>query len=227
MNHFNSFTEFLQFIGNPEDIISKGGLIAIGLIIFAETGLFFCFFLPGDYLLFLAGLYCTSVLKVHIALLFAVICGAAIIGNYTAYFFGKIVGETLYQRKDSLFFKRRYMDSTKELFIRYGGKSLVIGRFMPIIRTFAPILAGTAQMNFREFTIYNVVGGFLWTFILVLGGYFLGYEFPNLKEHVEYVIFFFIGITSLTVIRTYLKIRKEQMEAEKHEKNDKNNTKNS
>lgn len=215
MNHFNSFSEFIQFISNSEEIISKGGLIAIGLIVFAETGLFFFFFLPGDYLLFLAGLYCTSILKVHIVLLFAVICGAAIAGNYTAYFFGRVVGEKLYQREDSFFFKRRYINSTKEFFARYGGKSLIIGRFMPIIRTFAPILAGTAQMQLKEFSIYNVAGAFLWTFILVLGGYFLGYEFPNLKNHVEYVIIFFVGITSITIIRAYLKIRKEQLETEK------------
>jgi membrane-associated protein len=215
MEHFNSFSEFIKFISDSEEIISKGGLVAIALIVFAETGLFFCFFLPGDYLLFLAGLYCSTVLKVHILVLFAVIFFAAVIGNYTGYFFGRKVGETLYHRKDSLFFKRRYINSTKEFFTRYGGKSLIIGRFLPIIRTFAPILAGTAQMKFDEFSKYNILGGFLWTFTLVLGGYFLGYEFPTLKDHVEYVVFFFLGITSITLIRAYLKIRKEQIEAEK------------
>lgn len=215
MEHFSSFSEFIKFVSNSEEIISKGGLVAIALIVFAETGLFFCFFLPGDYLLFLAGLYCSTVLKVHIFVLFAVIFLAAVVGNYTGYFFGKKVGETLYQRKDSLFFKRRYINSTKEFFTRYGGKSLVIGRFLPIIRTFAPILAGTAQMKLEEFSKYNFLGAFLWTFILVLGGYFLGYEFPTLKDHVEYVVFFFLGITSITLIRAYLKIRKEQIEAEK------------
>ncbi len=216
MNHFNSFSEFIQFISNSEEIISKGGLIAIALIVFAETGIFFFFFLPGDYLLFLAGLYCTSVLKVHIVILFAVICGAAILGNFTAYFFGRIVGEKLYQRDDSFFFKRRYINSTKEFFARYGGKSLIIGRFLPIIRTFAPILAGTAQMNLKEFATYNFAGGFLWTFTLVLSGYFLGYEFPTLKDHIEYVIFFFVGLTSITVLRAYLKIRKQQIEEDKN-----------
>jgi membrane-associated protein len=219
MNHFNSFSEFIKFISDSEEIISKGGLIAIALIVFAETGLFFCFFLPGDYLLFLAGLYCTSILKVHIVTLFAVICSAAILGNFTAYFFGRIVGEKLYNREDSFFFKRRYMNTTKEFFARYGGKSLIIGRFLPIIRTFAPILAGTAQMELKEFAIYNLIGGVLWTFTLVLGGYFLGYEFPTLKDHVEYVIFFFVGLTSITVIRAYLKIRKEQIEEEKNKAN--------
>lgn len=215
MEHFSSFSEFIKFVSNSEEIISKGGLVAIALIVFAETGLFFCFFLPGDYLLFLAGLYCSTVLKVHIFVLFSVIFLAAVVGNYTGYFFGKKVGETLYHRKDSLFFKRRYINSTKEFFTRYGGKSLVIGRFLPIIRTFAPILAGTAQMKLDEFSKYNFLGAFLWTFVLVLGGYFLGYEFPTLKDHVEYVVFFFLGVTSITLIRAYLKIRKEQIEEEK------------
>jgi membrane-associated protein len=210
MKNINSFSDLIQFLLNADEIISEGGLAAVCLIVFAETGLFFCFFLPGDYLLFLAGVLCaTHILKVHIITLTASIFLAAILGNFTAYFFGKQVGEKLYNRPDSLFFKRRYIESTKEFFEKYGGNSLIIGRFLPIIRTFAPILAGAAQMDFRLFTKYNIMGGALWSFGLVLSGFFLGYEFPQIIEYIQYIILFFLAITSITVIRAYLKIRKD------------------
>ncbi len=211
MKNINSFSDLLQFLLNADEIISEGGLAAICLIVFAETGLFFCFFLPGDYLLFLAGVLCaTHILKVNIIILTVAIFLAAILGNFTAYFFGKSVGEALYQRPDSFFFKKRYIKSTREFFNKYGGNSLIIGRFLPIIRTFAPILAGTAQMDIKLFTKYNLIGGFLWSFGLVLSGFFLGYEFPQIIEYIQYIILFFLGVTSFTVIKAYLKIRKEQ-----------------
>ncbi len=202
--------DFFQFLLNSEEIINKGGLIAITLIVFAETGLFFCFFLPGDYLLFLAGVFWAE-RGLNLFPLLACIMGAAIVGNYTAYFFGRKVGEKLYHRPDSLFFKRRYLESTNALFLKYGGKSLVIGRFMPIIRTFAPIFAGTSRMDFKEFTTYNVIGAFLWVMSLVASGFYLDKQFPQIKDYIEYIVLFFISITTITIIRAYLKIRSEQL----------------
>jgi membrane-associated protein len=202
--------DFFQFLLNSKEIIDKGGLIAITLIVFAETGLFFCFFLPGDYLLFLAGVFWAERGE-NLFLLLACIMGAAIMGNYTGYFFGKKVGEKLYHRPDTLFFKRRYLESTNQLFLKYGGKSLVIGRFMPIIRTFAPILAGTSRMDFKEFSTYNLIGAFLWTVILVASGFYLDKQFPEIKDYIEYIVLFFISITTFTIIRAYLKIRSEQL----------------
>jgi membrane-associated protein len=201
--------DFFQFLLNSKEIIDKGGLIAITLIVFAETGLFFCFFLPGDYLLFLAGVFWAERGE-NLFLLLACIMIAAIMGNYTGYFFGKKVGEKLYHRPDSLFFKRKYLESTNQLFLKYGGKSLVIGRFMPIIRTFAPILAGTSRMDFKEFSTYNLLGAFLWTVVLVASGFYLDKQFPQIKDYIEYIVLFFISITTITIIRAYLKIRSEQ-----------------
>ncbi|MFY7788734.1 MAG: DedA family protein [Thermoflexibacteraceae bacterium] len=209
--------DFFQFLLNSKEIIDKGGLIAITLIVFAETGLFFCFFLPGDYLLFLAGVFWAERGE-NLFLLLACIMGAAIMGNYTGYFFGKKVGEKLYHRPDTLFFKRRYLESTSQLFLKYGGKSLVIGRFMPIIRTFAPILAGTSRMDFKEFTTYNLIGAFLWTVSLVASGFYLDKQFPQIKDYIEYIVLFFISITTITIIRAYLQIRSEQLK-ETQEKN--------
>jgi membrane-associated protein len=202
--------DFFHFLLNSKEIINKGGLIAITLIVFAETGIFFCFFLPGDYLLFLAGVFWAERGE-NLLLLLACIMGAAIMGNYTGYFFGKKVGEKLYHRPDTLFFKRRYLESTNQLFLKYGGKALVIGRFMPVIRTFAPILAGTARMDFKEFSTYNLIGAFLWTVVLVASGFYLDRQFPEIKNYIEYIVLFFISITTITIIRAYLKIRREQL----------------
>lgn len=200
--------EFFGMLSNSEEIIVKGGLILVTLIVFAETGLFFCFWLPGDYLLFLAGVLCgTKTFNVEINTLVASIFAAAILGNYMGYIFGVTVGGKLYQRPDSLFFKRKYLVSTREFFEKYGGKTLIIARFLPIVRTFAPVLAGMSHMTMGSFTIYNLIGGTLWVGSLVLGGYFLGVKYPGIINYVHWIIIGFIGFTTITIIQSYLKIR--------------------
>jgi membrane-associated protein len=196
---------------NSNDIITKGGLALVTLIVFAETGIFFCFFLPGDYLLFTAGMFCgLRILDVPIPVLILCLSAAAIAGNYTGYFFGKYLGYRLMKRKESFFFKKQYITNTEEAFQRYGGNALIVGRFLPVIRTFAPILAGITKMNQTRFGIYNISGAILWVNILCLLGYFLGKEYPEIVNYVEYIIIAFILVTSVAVYNSYRRLSKER-----------------
>lgn len=203
-----SITEFFKLLLDSEEIVRTGGLVLITTIVYAETGLFFCFFLPGDYLLFLAGMFCASgLLPVPISLLLFCIGAAAILGNFTGYFFGRFVGQKLYEREDSFFFRKKHLETTKAAFLKYGGKALVVGRFLPIVRTFAPILAGAANMPLSVFSFYNSVGALLWVLIICFGGYELGHQFPGLINYVEYIILGFLIITSATLIRSFFSIK--------------------
>ncbi len=205
-----SISDFFNYLLNSEEIIRTGGLIAITLIIYIENGLFFGFFLPGDYLLFLSGMFCSSkLLDVPLPLLMFCIFVAAVLGSLTGFISGKYFGSRIQNRPDSLFFKKSYIESTRKYFDKYGSQTLVIARFLPVIRTFAPILSGIVKMNFYKFMLFNILGAAIWTFSLVGGGYYLGQKFPQLNEYVHYIIFFFLGITTFTVVRGYLNARKE------------------
>lgn len=205
--------EFIKSLTNPETIIQYGGLVLILLIVFAENGILFGFFLPGDSLIFLAGLICSTqpeLLDVSITTLSFSMFGAAVAGSLFGYFFGIKVGPPVFERNESMFFKKKYVDVTRSFYEKHGGKTLVLGRFLPIIRTFAPILAGVIKVEFKTFMIFNLIGGALWIFSLSLIGYFLGNQFPNIKHYVEYIVLGFVAITTVIVIRTYFAHRKEQ-----------------
>lgn len=206
----NQILEFFNYLLNSEEIIRTGGLIAILLIVYIENGLFFGFFLPGDYLLFLSGVFCsTELLDVPISLLLSTVFIAAVLGCLTGYISGRFFGDTIENKKDSLFFKKKYVENTRKYFEKYGSRTLIIARFLPIIRTFAPILAGLVKMNFFQFSIYNLIGGAIWVLALVGGGYLLGERYPGIINYVEYIIGFFLLITTVTVIRGYLNAKKE------------------
>lgn len=199
---------FLQLL-DAEMLIETGGFYLIILIVFAETGLFFGFFLPGDYLLFLAGLFCSlEKIDVDIVTLCLGLLAAGITGNFTGYWFGRRTGPMLFQRKDSWLFKRKYVVMAEEFFHKYGGTALIIGRFVPIIRTFAPIFAGIVRFDFRRFILYNVGGAVIWVSTLTLSGYFLGKRFPEIIHYVEYIIAGMIVITftpiAITLFRKWL-----------------------
>jgi len=199
METLDSFFETLM---NSEKLIAYGGITLLLIIVFAETGLFFGFFLPGDYLLFTAGLLCgTDVLNVSIYSLTSMIIIAAILGDYTGYATGKYFGQKLFTRKNSLFFKKEYLIRTEAFFKRYGNASLIIGRYFPIVRTFAPILAGCVKMNFMKFSIANISGGILWVVTLVPTGYYLGKNHPEVMDYLGYIILFFAVMTSIPIIR--------------------------
>lgn len=195
-----------QQLLDPEYLLSHGGFYIVCLIVFAETGLFFGFFLPGDYLLFLAGLFCAlGKIDVHIVSLYFGIVGAAVLGNFVGYWSGYRAGPMLFKRKDSLFFKRKYVIMAEEFYQKYGGTALMVGRFVPIIRTFAPIFAGVVQLDFKKFVLYNILGAVLWVTLLTLTGYFLGVKFPEIINYVEYIIIGLIGIAFLPIVIAILK----------------------
>jgi len=199
--------EFLKELTNPESIILYGGLALLLFVIFAETGLMVGFFLPGDSLVFISGLLCGTkpeLLGIEIYTLILSMSGAAIIGNITGYYFGKKVGPSLFTKDDNIIFKKRYLEMTRAFYDRHGGKSLVLGRFLPIIRTFAPILAGVIKMDFKIFMIYNVLGALLWIPSLALLGFFLG-EIIWVQENLEWIVIGLIIITLIPVITTYRK----------------------
>ncbi len=205
----DSLWDFFQVLLDSKEIINYGGLALVTLIVFAENGLFFAFFLPGDYLLFLTGLFCTTnTISVPIGLVVVCIVIAAIIGSFVGYYFGKALGKTLETRPDSLFFKRRNLDKSRRFFAKYGGRALVFARFMPVVRTFSPIIAGTIQMPLGSFSLYNVIGGALWGTTLPLAGYFLGQSFPQIINYVHYIIIFFLAITTFALVRTWFSVRK-------------------
>lgn len=196
--------DFLKQLVHPESIIQYGGLVLLLAVVFAETGLFFGFFLPGDSLLFTAGLLCgTGTFDVHIITLVSSVSFAGIAGNIVGYSFGYQAGKALFKRDDTLLFKKRYVAMAQDFYERHGGLALIAGRFLPIIRTFAPILAGVIKMRFSVFMFYNVAGSVLWVFGLILLGYFLGTTFPAVKDYLEYIIIGLIVVTAIPVYKSY------------------------
>ena len=176
---------------DPQKIITAFGLIGIIAIIFAETGLLIGFFLPGDSLLFTAGFLASqNLLPIYFLLIGTFI--AAVVGDNVGYWFGKKTGPGLFSKEDSRFFKKKYVEKARTFYEKHGKKTIILARFMPIIRTFAPILAGVANMNYRVFIIYNVIGGFIWTIGLTLLGYFLGRTIPNVDRFLLPIIIFII-----------------------------------
>src|SRR6187402_2788349 len=204
-----SFWEHLQNLTDAQSILSKGGFYLLLIVVFAETGLFFGFFLPGDYLLFMAGLLCSSgMIDVSLGTLIVSVIAAGVLGNYTGYWFGYRTGPVLFNRNDSLFFKKRYIVIAEEFYAKHGGMALVLGRFFPIIRTFAPIFAGVVKVDFKKFTLYNFVGSITWVCTFILGGFFLGRRYPQLKDYLEYVVLGLIIITTIPLVIAFLKKRK-------------------
>jgi membrane-associated protein len=204
------WTQLLQ----PQFYIEHGGLWLIMFVVFAETGLFAGFFLPGDSLLFVAGIYSTNIANevisnqnelVGLLLLIALISFAGILGNATGYWFGKKVGPTMYEWKENFFFKRRFLIQAHDFYDKHGGGAIVVARFLPIVRTFAPIVAGIVGMNQKKFTFYNIVGCFAWVSSMIIGGHFLQkwilakFDF-DLKNHLEVIVLGIVFITTAPVI---------------------------
>ena len=162
-------------------------------------------------MVFISGLLCATnpdLLSVNIFVLILLMSVAAIIGNMAGYYFGKRAGEALYKRPDSFFFKRRHVEATRIFYEKHGGKTLFLGRFLPIIRTFAPILAGVIKIDFKKFMLYNVAGAFCWIASISSIGFFLGTRYPGIKEYLGYIVIGLIIITTVPVIVTYTKERK-------------------
>ncbi len=170
----------LKHLIDPVELLREGGFYVLLFVVFAETGLFFGFFLPGDYLLFLAGMFvATDKLDITIYVLIAGLIAAAVGGNFVGYWFGKKTGPVLYHRNDSFLFKKRYLRAAETYYKKQGAFALIMGRFIPIVRTFAPIIAGIVRLDFKKFALYNISGAFLWISSLTLLGFFLGRKFEK------------------------------------------------
>ena len=200
---------YLQHLIDPEKLLREGGFYLVVFVIFAETGLFFGFFLPGDYLLFLAGMFvATGKLDVSISVLVFALIVAAVSGNFVGYWFGKKTGPVLHQRKDTFFFKKKFLYTAEAYYRKQGAFALIMGRFVPIVRTFAPIVAGLVKMDFKRFVLYNILGAFLWICSLTLLGYYLGKSFAKqIEEYLGYIIIGFILITTIPLVITFVKNR--------------------
>lgn len=215
----HDFWNSLQHFIDPEKLLKEGGFYVVMFVIFAETGLFFGFFLPGDYLLFLAGMFvATGKLDVNIYVMIFGLCVSAVSGNFVGYWFGRKTGPMLYHRRESFFFKRRYLKAAEEYYNKQGAFALIMGRFVPIVRTFAPIFAGVVKLDFKRFALYNVTGALIWIASLTLLGYFLGRRFEKeINDYLLYIIIGFIVITTIPLIITF--VRKKVVKDDNEELN--------
>jgi membrane-associated protein len=190
-------------------LVQVGGYVGLTTIIFAETGLLIGFFLPGDSLLVTAGLLSAQPqFGLNVWLLGLLLTIAAILGNSLGYAIGRYSGPRLFTRDDSLLFKKKHLFRAQEFYTRHGGKTLVIARFMPIVRTFVPVVAGMAQMNVRVYTAYNVLGAVLWIWSMLFIGYFLGRFIPGVDQHIEKVILLVIFVSLLPGLISWRRERK-------------------
>ena len=218
--HFSDLFFILEFqwtnLLQPQWYIENGGLWLILFIVFAETGLLAGFFLPGDSLLFVTGILSselvTSGLKINLGspflnllLLGALIAAAGIIGNFVGYWFGNKTGPFLFDRKDTWLFKKKYLFQARDFYDKHGGSAIIFARFIPILRTFAPIVAGVVQMDRKKFTYYNIVGSVAWVYTMIFAGYYLQELFLkqfgfDLKEHLEIIVLVIVFLTTAPVL---------------------------
>lgn len=185
-------------------LVQTVGYIGLFAIIFAESGLFFGFFLPGDSLLFTAGLLASQGLFNYYALAI-IFAFAAIAGDNVGYLFGKKIGPKIFNREDSFFFHKKHVERTHNFYEKYGNKTIVLARFVPIVRTFAPILAGVGKMNYGTFFKYNVIGGLIWGVGISFLGYFLGSKIPGIENYLNYIIVAIIATSFLPIIFEFIR----------------------
>ncbi|MBS1636767.1 MAG: VTT domain-containing protein [Bacteroidetes bacterium] len=202
--------DFLKKLTDPQSIIHYGGLWLLVFVVFAETGLFIGFFLPGDSLIFISGLICATkphLLDTSFGIVMLLLIMAAILGNIAGYWFGRKTGEHLFKREDSFLFKKRHLETTRIFYEKHGRKALILGRFLPYIRTFAPILAGAIRLDFKRFMLYNISGAVAWIGSISSVGYFLGREFPETENYLGYIVVGLIVVTTIPVAITYFRNR--------------------
>jgi membrane-associated protein len=201
-------------IYDVQAIVRWGGLLALVAIVFAETGLLVGFFLPGDSLLVTAGIYCAPLTAGEAPLLNIVtvnvaVIAAAIIGDTVGYWIGAKSGARLFTREQSLFFSKKHLLRTKEFYERHGGKTIIIARFMPFVRTFAPVVAGIGRMNYRRFLSFNVFGAAGWVLSMTMLGFTLSKVFKDLPKHIDKVIVVIIVVSLIPGAISWLANRKK------------------
>ncbi|HAO09124.1 VTT domain-containing protein [Chryseobacterium mucoviscidosis] len=215
MEDFNSWKDLL----NPEFYIKLGGFWLILFIIFAETGLFVGFFLPGDSLLFVSGIYSIDIIRETFGstgsdffdtfILAASVALAAIVGNEVGYYFGRKTGSALYKKQDTWLFKKKYLYQAHDFFEKNGALAIIMARFLPVVRTFTPIVAGIVKMDKKAFLRDNIIGAVLWSFLLIFAGHYLDKLFIDqfgidLKKKLELIIIVIVLITTVPVIIKFL-----------------------
>jgi len=201
-----SVEHILHFLFNVKGLIEWGGTLLVCAIVFIETGFFVGFFLPGDSLLITAGVFAATG-QLHLAELLMLVPLCAIAGDQIGYWIGRKAGQALYRREDSLIFRKRHLQRAHEFYEKYGGKTVILARFVPIVRTFCPPVAGAALMPYGRYFAYDVAGGLLWVGSMILGGYFLGLKIPNIGENIHYVIAVVIFLSLLPPIISLLRSR--------------------
>jgi membrane-associated protein len=204
----HSLLDFFHRLRDVRSLIEWGGYVGLTAIIFAETGLLIGFFLPGDSLIVTAGLLAATLGSFNVWLLGLLLTVASIIGNTSGYQIGRITGPRLFSREDSLLFNKKHLYRAREFYQRHGGKTVIIARFMPIVRTFVPVVAGMGQMEYRRYALYNVVGGIAWIWSMLFIGYFLGRYIPGVDKHIESVIIVVIVLSLMPGIISWLRAKR-------------------
>src|SRR5882762_974696 len=201
-----SFEHLIHFLFNVQGLIGWGGTLLVCIIVFIETGFFVGFFLPGDSLLVTAGVFAASG-QLHISELLLLVPLCAIVGDQIGYWIGRKAGQALYRREDSLIFRKSHLERARQFYEKYGGKTVIMARFMPIVRTFCPPVTGAAMMPYARYVTYDIVGGYLWVGSMILGGYFLGRQDKNIGAHIHYVIAAVIFVSLLPPVISVLRAK--------------------
>src|ERR1700691_3161037 len=196
----------LAHLYDVRGLIEWGGTVLVCAIVFVETGMFVGFFLPGDSLLVTAGVFAGAG-QLKLAYLLSLVTLCAIAGDQLGYFIGWRAGKSLYDRPDSRFFKKKHLERAHEFYETYGGKTIIFARFVPIVRTFCPPVAGAARMNYRHYLSYDIVGGIVWGGSMIFGGYFLGSVIPNVSQKIHWVIAAVVFLSLLPAIIGLLRAR--------------------
>jgi len=210
MDAISHFLHSLLTAEGLRQLIADGGYVALFIIIFSETGLLFGFFLPGDSLLVTTGLLiATHVVDMNIFALNALLIAAAILGDATGYLIGRKAGQRLYNKPNSRLFKREHLMRTHAFYEKHGGKTIIFARFVPIVRTFAPVVAGAAEMGYKKFATFNIVGGALWILTTTMLGYLLASVVPNIEHYMHYVIIVVVLLSLVPPFVEWLRSRKK------------------
>lgn len=198
---------------NVTSLIQSGGLLLIALVIFGESGMFIGFFFPGDTLLLSAGVFAAQG-KLSLALLLPIVAVAAILGDNIGYFIGKRYGRQLFRKKDGIIFRHEYVEQAETFYEKYGSKAMLFAHFVPVVRTFAPAVAGVANMNYKQFFVYDAIGDTVWAMSVTLVGYWFGTKIPNIDHYillaVGAVMTITLGPTLYHLIKAILESRKNK-----------------
>jgi membrane-associated protein len=212
-----SILHFLRALYDPEglkELVRSGGAPLICFIFFIETGFFVGFFLPGDSLLITAGIFAAADV-VPLRWLLAPVMACAIVGDQIGYWIGRTAGPALYRREDSLFFRRSHLQRAHDFYEKYGGRAVILARFVPIVRTFCPPVAGAARMPYSRYFLFDIFGGIFWVGTMILGGFFLGRSVPNIGQKIHYVILVVAVLSILPAVISIFRSRGAAPHAQK------------